>query len=780
MTGMDATTHKAVRDLRRQAPQVLAVAVTIMLGVALYIATAGAFRNLGGSYAYTYDRLHFADLVATGGDTGAVAAAARSAGAAAVTARTQIDPPLLVAGTKLIGRVVGLPAGSRPAVDDVDVRSGDYLSPSAADAVLLERHAAETFGLGVGDHLQVFAAGAWHTVTVRGVVESAEYLWPARSRQEVISDPYAFAVLFAPQTTVARWAGSGPNQTLAELPAAASAQRSDAVAQAMRDAGAVDVTPRADQPSNAALREDLNGFNELSVAFPLLFLSAAAVAAYVLLARRVLAERPIIGALMASGARRGRLVRHYLLQGLLIGLIGAAAGVVLGVLATSVVTRGYTAALGIPDTIVARHLDLTLTGLAFGAVVGLLGAAAPALTAARTVPAEAMRNATQSRPPGAWSRLVARLHRLPVSGRMALRDVFRSRRRTAATMLGTVLALILVLASAGMLTSMTNALHLQFSRIQRADATVTADAQVSGTDRRLRTLSGVAAIEPARAGQVSAVKGNDSYPTTLNGFVPDTTMHGFRSVNGGWISLPSDGVLAGASLADMLHVSVGDTITLATAHGDTPVRLAGLLDEPMGTAIYADNDLAARVLPDPTTATYLVRFADGADRDAMRRQITQLPGVLAYVDSHALTRSLDQYLGLFWAFIVVMIALGAILALAVIYVTMAVNVVERTNELATLRTAGVPLRRVAGTLATENLVATALGVPLGLVLGVIAARGFLASFSSDLFRFELHLDWWVLPAAAVGVLLAAALSQWPAARAVRRMDIARVVRERAA
>ncbi len=79
----------------------------------------------------------------------------------------------------------------------------------------------------------------------------------------------------------------------------------------------------------------------------------------------------------------------------------------------------------------------------------------------------------------------------------------------------------------------------------------------------------------------------------------------------------------------------------------------------------------------------------------------------------------------------------------------------------------------------ENLVATALGVPFGLVLGVIAARGLLGSFSSDLFRFHLHLGWWALPAAAAGVLVAAALSQWPAARAVRRMDIPRVVRERA-
>jgi putative ABC transport system permease protein len=104
--------------------------------------------------------------------------------------------------------------------------------------------------------------------------------------------------------------------------------------------------------------------------------------------------------------------------------------------------------------------------------------------------------------------------------------------------------------------------------------------------------------------------------------------------------------------------------------------------------------------------------------------------------------------------------------------------VERTNELATLRAAGVPLRKVSRTIATESLIATALGLPFGLVLGVWAAKAFLASFSSDIFQFPLVMPWYVLVGAAVGVLAAAGLSQWPASRAIRRVDVAKVVRER--
>ncbi len=63
---MRASTRKSFRDLARQRAQVGAVGVTILLGVMLYVATAGAFLNLSDSYQQTYDRLNFADLVATG------------------------------------------------------------------------------------------------------------------------------------------------------------------------------------------------------------------------------------------------------------------------------------------------------------------------------------------------------------------------------------------------------------------------------------------------------------------------------------------------------------------------------------------------------------------------------------------------------------------------------------------------------------------------------------------------------------------------------------------
>ncbi|MEV0210178.1 FtsX-like permease family protein [Streptomyces sp. NPDC050788] len=777
---------KTRRDLRRRLPQFAAVAVTVMVGVVLVISSYEAYQNLRASYDRTYARLHFADVTATGGDPRQVAAAARHmSGVSAVSSRTQGDLPLRIGGDKLLGRVVGLPAGTQPAVDRVDVTSGRYLDPGDPTGVLVESHAAKTFALSPGDRLRAFDGTAWRTVTVRGVVDSAEYLWPARSRQDSLDDPHSFAVIFAPEATARSLAGPGAtSQTLVRFTddARGSATTKRAAAD-LRKAGAVDVTPRSEQASVATLKEDLTGFQQLGLTFPLLFLAAAAVAAYVLITRLVLSERKVIATFLAAGAPRRLVVRHYLSHGTLAGTAGAVAGLALGTLSTDAVTRAYTSALKVPDTVIEHGWPVAVAGLVFGLLVGLVGGIAPALAASREAPAEAMRgDGGTLKPPGPWSRTVARARGLPVVARLALRELTRSRRRTLATMTGTVLSLVLVLASVGMITSMRSLVSVQYGTVQQEDATITADIHASGLESSLRKVPGVARVEPVTTVAVIVSAHGRSYGTSLTGYRQDTVMHGFRTPGGGTASLPARGVLAGRAIASRLDVRVGDTVTVASPGGvSRQARLAGLLDEPIGTSVYA-TDATTHALTGAGVDSYQLRFDRSLPehaRDDARATISTMRGVVAYTDAKALQSQFDKYLGLFWLFAGAMLVLGAILALTVIYVTMTVNVAERTGELATLRAAGVPLRRIAGILATENLTATLLAVPVGLVAGAAAAWEALESFSSDMFHIELTLDWATLASAVVAVLAASLLSQIPAIRMVRGLDIARVVRERA-
>ena len=203
---------------------------------------------------------------------------------------------------------------------------------------------------------------------------------------------------------------------------------------------------------------------------------------------------------------------------------------------------------------------------------------------------------------------------------------------------------------------------------------------------QLQSLPGVAIVEPATIARVTVAANGHTYPTSLTGLEPATVMHGFRTPDGTAGTLPADGVLAGTALADKLGVRIGDDVTVIPAAGSarrgSPGRVGG---RTAGHRAVCDERRCSidHRTPDPT-GTCFASTSD-ADRDRVRAAATGLTGVVAYTDTRAVEKQIDSYLVIFWVFAGAMLVLGALLAFTVIYVTMTVNLAERTGELATLR-----------------------------------------------------------------------------------------------
>jgi putative ABC transport system permease protein len=67
----------------------------------------------------------------------------------------------------------------------------------------------------------------------------------------------------------------------------------------------------------------------------------------------------------------------------------------------------------------------------------------------------------------------------------------------------------------------------------------------------------------------------------------------------------------------------------------------------------------------------------------------------------------------------------------------------------------------------------------GLAIGYAVSAIFMASFSSDMFRFDLEVRPTTLLFTALAIVVVGLLSQVPALRAVRHLELGRIVRERA-
>jgi len=795
---MSVLSTKLRRDLRRSRPQFIAIAVTIFLGITLYGGSFDAYRSLEASYEEVFEELSFADYWVSGGDTEVVAAeAAGLPGVEAVEVRARADVALRPEPDHaLYGRVIGVPSDRRPEVNDLMVLDGSYLD--SADGVLVERHMADHFDLAPGDAVEIAGPDGWRSFTVTGVVSSAEYLWPSPSRQELIASMDDFGVVFLADDVVRDLTGpAAVTEVVVRYGAdAVPGELDEALASGIDRWGATDGYPRSEQPANSALQADVKGFGELSFMFPLLFLTAAGLGTWVMLTRMVMSQMSVIGTLMASGMRRRTIFGHYLSYGIVVGLSGAIPGVVAGVLMAWGIAGLYTDAISVPITVLRIDATTPLVGILFGLVTGLAAAAFPAWRAVRRSPAEAMRGAHPSgtAKPTLLERLVPPLRRLPASLAMVMRGISRNARRTATTMLGVVLSLVLILVSWGMIDTVEALMTRQFDEIEQADARVVLDRPpTSDVLAELAAVPGTGAVEPTVQAQVAVQANGNRYGTTLEAYLPGTEMHRFLGPDGE-IPLPADGVLLGEDMAGLLEVSVGDEVTIRVPSLDLVIaqRVAGFVDEPLGTYAYASlpgllESLGIEELsfeaPEGEAPSVVfgaaVRFAGDADPDVMRSRLQDADGVVAVAGARAFEETLRSFMGLFYAFVGVMLVFGGLLAFGIIFNTMSVNLAERTVEVATLKASGMTDRRLAGLVSLENVIVTLLGIVPGLAIGYLTAAQFMAAYDNDQFSFTLQMQPRTMLVSAAVILAVTLLSQWPGLRAIRRLDVASVVRERA-
>jgi len=294
----------------------------------------------------------------------------------------------------------------------------------------------------------------------------------------------------------------------------------------------------------------------------------------------------------------------------------------------------------------------------------------------------------------------------------------------------------------------------------------------------------VARVEPGINVPVSLRANGRRYQTALVGLERDTQMHGFLLEGGGTTTLPASGLLAGHALGSKLDIDSGQSVEVTAPGTGVSARapVEAFLEEPLGTYVYAPLGPIRR-LAGPRLGlgnVALVRYEPGVDREAIRRRLSSLPGVVAFSDSNALLEMVNEYLGLYYAFIGVMLLFGAAMAFTLLYNSIQANLAEREVEVATLRAAGTRFRTLSRMITVENFLVTVIGIVPGLIVGYEVTRFFLASFASDSFTFNLQIRTSTLVLSSLAILAVSLLSERPGLRAVKKLDIAQVVRERAA
>ena len=599
------TLRWARRDLRARLPLVIALALVLAIGAGLF-STLGAMKawrvaSADGSFAAL--RAHDVRLSLDEGSfarTGRLAAVAGSVGDVEV-ARERLSVPVqlsLSPGGRAVltaGRLVGMEPG-RAAVDALAPSQGRTLRRADAGRpiAVLERSYGSYHELPSSGTVDV----AGRRLTYVGHAMAPEWFVVAREGA-VWGAEATYGVVFTSLETAQDVSGrSGAvNEVIVRLrdgtdPAVAARSLETAFARRLPERR-VTATTLSEESAHRFLYGDAENDQRVFMVFALLILGGAALAAFNLLSRVVESQRREIGIGMALGVDPLKLAIRPLLLGLQVGVLGAALGIGVALGTAELFKPLLRDRLPLPVVETPFQTGAFVVGALLGLLTPLAAAALPVWRSVRVTPIEAIRVGFRvARGAG----LAGRLRGIPLPGRslgrMPVRNVLRTPRRTIMTALGIAAVISVVIAMGGMTDSFdatAGRATTDAERVTPDRVTVTLDGFRPAGSAAVRALAAdpaVARAEPGLlvGGSVSAHGRSVDVALAVND--PDAQLWQ-PSIEAGDPPGHGAGLLLSARAADELGVGPGERVTLRH-----PVRT--------GTAALGEASLLASRLPAST------------------------------------------------------------------------------------------------------------------------------------------------------------------------------------
>jgi putative ABC transport system permease protein len=679
-------------------------AILLAAGVAVFVGLRATVRDLDASLDQFYAETHFADLTVIGGDTDAIARSfAQVDGVRATNTRgtTTLSVFLHNGKTKVQGTIIGVP-GDGPTIDDVSISAGrDFPRDASNDVAVVEQHTADDLDVQPGDTVEALGIGTPAPLDVVGVGLSPEYLLPAQSQQQVVTTPGSFAVLFVPEAVAQSLGGEAtvPQVLVRYTPGVDRRQLDQQLTKMATSKGAQLVQPRATQPSNGVVQEELTGFREASIVLPTIALIVAA----------------LVGALACARVEDLRRRRRAL------AITVAAAGVVgvgIGLVGAGIGGPELAESVHLPEHVGADNLGVALLGLVLAAVVGAIALG------------------------------IGRLLRVG-------RDDALGAGPAVVTAIATAAAVICVVAPGGVVDSAEATLDAA-ARLEQVSAQVAFATPVSPTLlEQLEAIDGVAVAEPVPSANVFVRHATRRYATSLEAFPRSTTLQHFEAPDGDRLELPAQGALIPQSLGKILGAGVDDEIEITLPGAGVPpftVPIAALTSNTLGNLVFLSNDALRSAMGQYADAfagglfdTASIQFAPGADAAKIAAAVQAEPAVVVYVPVAANLDTVDQARPIFKAVIQALLAIAAVVT--VLGLASAVVLHTRTRA------------RIGGWRVTGEIsAAVVVGIVLGALLGTYAADRLVDALDTPLIHLTRHVDASTYAWAAGMVLVVSALT----------------------
>ena len=496
------------------------------------------------------------------------------------------------------------------------------------------------------------------------------------------------------------------------------------------DSGTATVNDRGETPSVEFLRADLEGAQRSFPAVTAMLVIVASITIIVSLQRLIQSQSREIAIMRTLGVPRSSIMIGYMLAPLAIGLIGSVIGVLLGVfLGIRAMLDVYENIIGLPILNESIDWSMVLEIMAIAMVIVFLSGIRPAWQASRLRPLDILGGQHEVR---VGSKFLQNLTaRLPTTIGLTIRSSMRKPVRLSLTFIAVGLSMLIYGSMLMFTGSMTDILVGNLEEGQQWD--VQAFVPGSGPDGIIEwSNEHNATYEFVIEYPFGSVKDDNgkSKPFTavgLDNFATEgSSMRLVNLVEG---DLPVEGsqpvqVLADEGTAALLDWELNEERLLRLGTMEINVELVGTTRGEIYRTIYFHRTVLEENIEVEATGVYL-KLEEGGSVDGELADVSQ-----GLIEKKNLLSGIEQLLEQQAKFMAVFVFLGIIVAVAVLFNTLVMNLAERDPELATLRVLGASTTRLGSMLLGENFAIGLIGGIFGAIFAYFGTVYLASTFSS--------------------------------------------------
>ena len=478
------------------------------------------------------------------------------------------------------------------------------------------------------------------------------------------------------------------------------------------------------------LRQDAKGAADTFPYITGMLAMVAGITIFLSLQRLVQSQSREIAILRTLGIPRSAIIPGFMAAPLVMGLIGSALGILLGALyGGPAMVSLYESVIGIPAIGFYTETSLIFEIFAITMLVVMVSGIRPALQASRTQPLEVLRGENEIRLSSRWVQVAT--SRLPSTMGLTVRSSIRKPARMLLTFLAVGLSMLIFGTMTMMMDSMDDIFgndginwDAQVNVLPGGEGPVIEWANEAGADyEQLLVFPGSAEGD----GRIFSAYGLDEFSTSRESMITLEILEGSIPEKDG--DIPQ--VLVDEGTMKFLGWEVGETHTLVFGTKSSDVEISGTTFEMARTVYFHRNDLSQITGIEATSI--LLSLPEQVEVDGHLADLS-----VGITEKQDLIDSFDALKEFQKGFFNAIMALGILIAIAVLFNTLLMNLSERDTELATLRVLGAPISKIRMMMLGENIAIGLIGGILAVFFTVLMAQSFIASLVNWSFYFTLQ------------------------------------------